>query len=182
MCSSCLQRDFDTQIGLHAIQIATILAKYGKLNKELISRIFSVEFMDKLDDEIENGCPSENEQRLGRTSYYPRKVRRAMMNLNRIVCIKYPEYKIPWFHEKYCQEEVNNMRSVAFNDSEMAPIREDVYQTLIQVAGGYRNVRENVFSPYYHFIDFEVWLEQKDIIDGLPSPFINSGTFLPIGK
>ena len=138
--------------------------------------------MDKLDDEIENGCPSENEQRLGRTSYYPRKVRRAMMNLNRIVCIKYPEYKIPWFHEKYCQEEVNNMRSVAFNDSEMAPIREDVYQTLIQVAGGCRNVRENVFSPYYHFIDFEVWLEQKDNLDGLPSSFINSGTFLPIGK
>ena len=74
------------------------------------------------------------------------------------------------------------MRSAAFNDSKMEPLREDIYQTLIQVAGGCRNVRENAFSPYYHFIDFELWLQQKDTLDGLSSTFSNTGMFLPIGK
>ena len=28
---------------------------------------------------------------------------------NRLVCIKYPHYRIPWFHEKYCLE--NSLKS-----------------------------------------------------------------------
>lgn len=27
-----------------------------------------------------------------------------LMELNRTVCIEYPNQKIPWFHEKYCLE------------------------------------------------------------------------------
>ena len=182
MCSSCLQRDFDTQIGLHVIEIATILARHGKLSRELTSKIFSVEFLDKIDYEIENQCPSGKENMLVRVSSYPRRLRRAMMNLNRIVCIYYPEYNVPWFHEKYCQEEANALRNSAFYDPQMEPLRDDIYQALCHAVGGCRNVRENSFSPYYHFVDFEVWLDTKHALDNTAGPLTNKGTFLPIGN
>lgn len=35
---------------------------------------------------------------------YPVRVRYAMMQLNRAVCLDYPETDVPWFHEKYCQQ------------------------------------------------------------------------------
>ena len=182
LCTSCLQRDFDTQIGLHVIEIATILAKYGKLNKDLTSKIFSIEFLDKLDNEIENQCPSNAERQLGRTSTYPRRLRRAMMNLNRVVCVCYPEYNVPWFHEKYCMEEANNLRGPSFYESQLDHLRDDIYQTICLVVGGSKNVRENVFSPYYHFVDFEVWMDKSEIVDAPTGIYSNTCNFLPIGK
>ena len=180
LSSSCLERDFDSQNCMQVLQVAMILAKYGKLNRELTSRIFSVEFLDKIDDEIEK-CPSERNT-LGRVSTYPKNLRRAMMNLNRRVCICYPEYKVPWFHEKYCIEEANFLRGIGFNDSQMEPIREDIYQTLCSVVGGPRNVRENVFAPYYHFIHFEVWLDMNDVSANSIDNMVNASNFIPIGK
>lgn len=35
---------------------------------------------------------------------YPFRVRHLMMQLNRAVCLDYPETNVPWFHEKYIQE------------------------------------------------------------------------------
>lgn len=35
---------------------------------------------------------------------YPIKVRQVLMLLNRAVCIDYPEFDVPWFHTKYCEE------------------------------------------------------------------------------
>ena len=159
--------------------MATILAQCSKLNKELMSRIFSVEFLDKIDDEIENQCPVDTKDRPGRVSTYPRRLRKAMMNLNRMVCICYPEYNVPWFHEKFCIEEANNLRSLSFYDQQMHPLRDDVYQTICSTVGGNRNVRENVYTPYYHFIDFEVWL---DTTTAMENGMTNTTGFLPIGK
>lgn len=33
-----------------------------------------------------------------------KQIRQNLMELNRAVCLEYPERDIPWFHEKYCQE------------------------------------------------------------------------------
>jgi hypothetical protein len=46
---------------------------------------------------------------------------------------------------------------------------EDVYQALSESIGGARYLRENVFSPYYNHIDFEVWQDE-------------SGAFAPLGE
>ena len=104
VASSCLERDFDSLSGMNIITTAIILAKYGRLERQLTSKIFSVEFMDKLDMEIEEECKLITESELmSRVSYYPILLKREIMKLNRIVCINYPEYNVPWFHEKYCQ-------------------------------------------------------------------------------
>ena len=160
--------------------MASQIAIRGKLDRNLTSRIFSVEFLDKIDSEIEDLLATE--WPTGKTSWYPKKLRQSMMNLNRLVCTCYPEYNVPWFHEKYCIEEATSLRGPAFYDSAMEPIREDVYQTLCSVVGGSRNVRENVFSQYYNFIDFEVWLDTSDINDGAVEKFRMLSNFLPISK
>lgn len=35
---------------------------------------------------------------------YPTRVRDHLMQLNRAVCIDYPESNVPWFHQKYVDE------------------------------------------------------------------------------
>ena len=59
----------------------------------------------------------------------------------------------------------------------MHPLTDDIYQTLCSVVGGNGNIRENVFTPYYHFIDFELWFDTNARTEyGLA----NSAGFLPI--
>ena len=48
-------------------------------------------------------------------------------------------------------------------------LTEDVYQALSESIGGARYLRDNVFSPYYNHIDFEVWQDE-------------SGAFAPLGE
>ena len=86
----------DTLPGSIVIRIAFILANYQSLNKKLALEIFNGEFIGKLDDEI-----VKEETSRGRylckaiPNFSP--IRYNMMNLNRSVCINYPEYNIPWF-------------------------------------------------------------------------------------
>merc|ERR1712062_327255 len=109
---------------------------------------------------------------------YPGRLRKEMMNLNRMVCICYPEYNVPWFHDKFCIEQANSLQNLSFSDEKMHLLRDDVYETLCSVVGGNRNIRENVYTPYYHFIDLEVWLNTNARTEyGIG----NSAGFLPIG-
>ena len=146
---------------------------------KLTIKIFSVEFLDKVDSEIEQLASSEDIT--PKVLKYPRTLRMLLMNLNRLVCICFPEYNVPWFHEKYCIEHEKNLLGPAMS-SQLSSIKEDVYQTLCKVTGGYRNVRENVFSSYYHYIDFEVWLDTSGLIGDLGGEKSSNINFLPIGN
>ena len=181
LCTSCLQRDFDTVICLNVVEMAAQMAAKGKFDKNLASRIFSVEFLDRIDDEIEIAMQSKD-LNSKKQLWYPNRLRQAMMNLNRLTCILFPEFNVPWFHEKYCIEFAKHLNGPCTYDRALDPIREDVYQTLCSVAGGCRNVRENVFSPYYHFLDFEVWLDTSDVTEDAREEFCNLGNFMPIGN
>ena len=35
------------------------------------------------------------------------KVQFRLMELNRAVCLECPEYQIPWFHDRFCQQHYN---------------------------------------------------------------------------
>ena len=83
ICSSCLIRDFDSLAGAYILETAVALAKYQALRLELVSKIFSPEFMDRLDAEIGSS-----------TLAYAKRVRKIMMELNRTVCLQYPEFKV----------------------------------------------------------------------------------------
>ena len=160
--------------------MASQMAAKGKLDRNLTIKIFSVEFLDKIDSEIEQLATSEN--MTPRLLWYPRTLRMSLMNLNRLVCICFPEYNVPWFHEKYCIEHEKFLKGSVVMSPQLSSIKEDVYQTLCEVTGGYRNVRENVFSPYYHYIDFEVWLDTTGLIEDLKGEKSSNNNFLPIGN
>lgn len=83
ICSSCITRDFDSLLGIHIIESALSLARYQALRLELVAKIFSPEFMDRLDSEISSS-----------TLAYASRVRKMMMELNRTVCLQYPEFKV----------------------------------------------------------------------------------------
>ena len=110
---------------------------------------------------------------------YPSRVRRALMELNRSVCIDMPESGVPWFHEKYCQEQIHTgvyewrqkicfivswilnlvIKELSWNFVFMltdVPIstnfHEDIYQCLVHIFGCDKFIKRWAYSPYYHLI------------------------------
>jgi hypothetical protein len=69
--------------GAYILESSISLARFHALRPELVAKIFSPEFMDRLDVEISSS-----------TLAYARRVRRMMMELNRTVCLQYPEFKV----------------------------------------------------------------------------------------
>ncbi|ENN83497.1 hypothetical protein YQE_00144, partial [Dendroctonus ponderosae] len=88
-------RDQDRMSGLSFLQGALSLCFFQQMPKSFVKQIFNVEFLDKLDVELAN-CYFRDK--------YPNRVRRVLMQLNRAVCLEYPEYNVPWFHQKYIEE------------------------------------------------------------------------------
>lgn len=144
-CVSVFFRESHQMRGLSILQVCLALSKFGHLPAKLIHDVFNLTFLDQLDEEISE-CYSKE--------YYPMLVRHMLMELNRAVCIDHPEEKIPWFHEKYCEELL-----------ETVPVPNSVYHTevhqaLTQLVGGPDVLRANVKSPYYYLIDFEFLLDK----------------------
>ncbi|XP_076041019.1 FAST kinase domain-containing protein 1, mitochondrial-like [Oratosquilla oratoria] len=133
--------------GLNMLQACLSLCLYDALSPELIHKIFNLSFLDQLDEEISN-CYSK--------ASYPAKVRHMLMELNRAVCIDHPQEKIPWFHEKYCQDLLETVR-VPTNAFQM-----EVGQVLINLTGGPEFMNSNITTPYYYLIDFEFMLDSRD--------------------
>ena len=145
----CLNRDIDSINGLHSLQIANALASYDCLSKELVRSLFSNEFMRKLDKEMEM-CGT-------RTIGYPKVLRQTLMELNRAVVLRYPGYGVPWFHHNYCTEHAADLqKSAKSGTAEAVALRQEVYEELCSVMGGWRFVREDVTTKHFNNVDFEV--------------------------
>ena len=94
------------------------LCYHGQLSKELVHKVFSMGFLDEMDKHmtaivktiIDMLCFSFGHSTLIMQSLSPQdemdalRLRESFMQLNRAVCIDMPEVRVPWFHEKYCQE------------------------------------------------------------------------------
>ncbi|XP_042241937.1 FAST kinase domain-containing protein 1, mitochondrial-like [Homarus americanus] len=146
-CTNSLSKDAHQLSGLNILQLCLGLNMYGQLSSKLIHNIFNLSFLDKLDEEI-SGCYSK--------ATYPARVRHMLMELNRAVCIDHPEEKIPWFHEKYCEE---LLETVAVPNS---VFHTEVHQALSQLVGGPDVLRANVKTPYYYLLDFEFLLDEEN--------------------
>ena len=149
-----LLRDWHSLGGLKVLRLGKLLTSYKYLTPQLAKQIFSVDFMDKLDDEIQ-----------GRDNpIYDKNVRDTLMQLNKSVFLLYPEYGISWFHRDYVQLVDVRRRIMSRASQHLAPehtgVRGEVLSILSDVFGGARFVRQKVFSPYYDYIDFEVVLER----------------------
>ncbi|XP_074949498.1 FAST kinase domain-containing protein 1, mitochondrial isoform X1 [Phalacrocorax aristotelis] len=128
----------------HLVLLGHVLAVAGYFPPALITRIFNVSFLSKLDAQLEV-LPETLKQR----------VRSRLMKLNRAVCLECPEFHIPWFHERYCQRVFHN------SSSRINPLRQHVHRMLTEILGGSHYARVSVLTPYYYEIDFECILDKN---------------------
>ncbi|XP_068051917.1 FAST kinase domain-containing protein 1, mitochondrial isoform X2 [Anomalospiza imberbis] len=126
----------------HLVLLGHVLAMAGYFPAVLITTIFNVFFLSKLDAQLKV-LPDRMKQR----------VRSSLMKLNRAVCLECPEFHIPWFHEPYCQRVFHNSMS------QINPQRQHIHRMLTEILGGSHYSRISVLTPYYYEIDFECVLD-----------------------
>jgi len=80
------------------------------------------------------------------------------MLLNRSLVVQFPSYGVPWFHENYCLDNLNNNTLIYIQNSSL---KNEVYEELCSAVGGWVNVRTNSYSRYYNPIHMEVLLDQQ---------------------
>ena len=71
--------------------------------------------------------------------------------------LRYPGYGVPWFHHNYCTEHAADLKkSAKSGTAEAVALRQEVYEELCSVMGGWRFVREDVTTKHFNNVDFEV--------------------------
>jgi len=151
MYAQNLYREMDGFDGIQVLSKMEYLAIFQALPKYLAKAVFSSEFMDQLDNEIKD--ISDNSNRISLT-------RRRLMRLNRCLVLQYPDYKVPWFHQQYCEQNPPAFSKVA------GAFKDEVYKELCTALGNWRYVRLDSYSKYYNQVFIELNLDaQGNLID-----------------
>ncbi|XP_061649600.1 FAST kinase domain-containing protein 1, mitochondrial isoform X1 [Phyllopteryx taeniolatus] len=126
------------------VLLAFSLAVADCFPEELIREIFSIDFLGKLDAQLEMLPDALN-----------MRTRLRLMELNRAVCLECPEFQVPWFHERYCQKlQKKGIGSIS-------PVQKQIHKMLGEVLGGINFVRVAEVTPYFYTIDFECILNKQ---------------------
>ncbi|KAF5301434.1 hypothetical protein FQA39_LY02163 [Lamprigera yunnana] len=136
-------RDRERMTGLSYIQAALSLCFFHTLPNSFIQHIFNVNFLEKLDTELSN-CYFKDT--------YPIRVRHQMMQLNRAVCLDYPEANVPWFHQKY-------LESIKKPDAKFFSEFNRISNYLLQIVGDSQFLLKNVITAYGYRIDYVIELD-----------------------
>ncbi|XP_026911343.2 FAST kinase domain-containing protein 1, mitochondrial isoform X3 [Acinonyx jubatus] len=120
------------------------LATLEYFPEDLLQAIFNIKFLAKMDSQLELLCSSLS-----------MRVQLRLMELNRAVCLECPEYQIPWFHDRFCQQQYNK------DTGSMNGAQQQINKMLAEVLGGTNYVKASVLTPYYHKIDFECILDKR---------------------
>lgn len=126
------------------VHLGCDLAVADCFSEELIKEIFSINFLGKLDSQLEILPDSINKT-----------VRRRLMTLNRAVCLECPEYQVPWFHDIYCH------RLQKKGNGPLNTVQQQIYNMLGEVLGGINFVKIAVVTPYFYTVDFECTLDKE---------------------
>ncbi|XP_041933167.1 FAST kinase domain-containing protein 1, mitochondrial [Alosa sapidissima] len=151
--NACIQRltphisSFDPHL-LVLLAYALALADY--FPEEVIKEIFTVDFLAKLDSQLETLPDALN-----------MRIRLRLMELNRAVCLECPEYQVPWFHERYCKQQQKR------GNGSVTPVQQQIHKMLGEVLGGINCARVAVLTPYFYTVDFECVLDRQ----GQPVPY-----------
>jgi len=146
--SKALYRDMETESGLSVVDSAIALAAFNSLPEYLAKDIFSSEFMSRLD--IELNMFADNKA-------YITQLRYKLMVLNRCLVLQFPEFGVPWFHQNYCRDNPSQANSSITNYS----LKNEVYEELCNVFGGWTYVRTNSLSEYSNPVHLEVWMDSE---------------------
>ncbi|KAM9802330.1 FAST kinase domain-containing protein 1, mitochondrial isoform 2-T4 [Syngnathus typhle] len=134
-------RSFDPHI---LVLLAYNLSVAACFPEELLKEIFSIDFLGKLDTQLEMLPDALN-----------MRTRLRLMELNRAVCLECPEFQVPWFHERYCQQ-MQRKGNGAIN-----PVQKQIHKMLGEVLGGINFVRVAEVTPYFYTVDFECLLDKR---------------------
>lgn len=110
------------------------------------------------------------------------RIRLRLMELNRAVCLECPEFQVPWFHERYCQQLQKkgkkmhfsglggfflkwylNKSIIYFNNficlspyfsgsGSVSPAQQQIHKMLGEVLDGINCVRVAVITPYFYTV------------------------------
>ncbi|KAM4731107.1 FAST kinase domain-containing protein 1, mitochondrial isoform 1-T2 [Anableps anableps] len=125
------------------VLLAYSLAVADHFPEELIREIFSIDFLGKLDCQLESLPEALN-----------MRTRQRLMELNRAVCLESPEFQVPWFHERYCQQ----LQKKGYGS--VSPVQQQIHRMLGEVLGGINFVQAVVITPYFYTVDFECKLDK----------------------
>ncbi|KAK5616889.1 hypothetical protein CRENBAI_015763 [Crenichthys baileyi] len=125
------------------VLMAYSLAVADRFPEELIREIFSIDFLGKLDCQLESLPETLN-----------MRTRQRLMDLNRAVCLECPEFQVPWFHERYCQQLQKK------GNGSVSPVQQQIHKMLGEVLGGINFVQAAVITPYFYTVDFECKLDK----------------------
>uniref|UniRef100_A0A1A9W857 RAP domain-containing protein n=1 Tax=Glossina brevipalpis TaxID=37001 RepID=A0A1A9W857_9MUSC len=143
--SLILLRDFKYMNGLSLVQACLALCFYKALPDELIDKVFCVNFIQRVENEIQM-CYSK--------ATYPERVLNLIMQLNRSVCLDYPECNVPWFQQNFINAQ---MSKKSFYESSF---RRDVKKFLTTVLQDESYFRCNHVTPYGYEIDFVIHFDR----------------------
>ncbi|XP_062972493.1 FAST kinase domain-containing protein 1, mitochondrial [Elgaria multicarinata webbii] len=143
-CIGHLSSDLDCFEPHLLVLLGFSLAVTEYFPENVIKAIFNIEFLAKLDAQLETLSDALN-----------RKVRLRLMELNRAVCLECPELQIPWFHERYFQQLQHKS-----NDN-LSALQQQIHRLLGEILGGRHFVNVSVLTPYYYGIDFECILDKN---------------------
>lgn len=97
-CKMIIDRDFNYMSGLSIIQSCLALCYFKALPEDLIERVFNINFIKRLEQEIESCYSKET---------YPERVLNSVMQLNRAVCLDVPQANVPWFQQNYIEAQMS---------------------------------------------------------------------------
>ncbi|XP_012580144.1 PREDICTED: FAST kinase domain-containing protein 1 isoform X3 [Condylura cristata] len=135
------------------------LATLEYFPEHLLKAIFNIQFLAKLDSQLALLCSSLS-----------MRVQYRLMELNRAVYLECPEYQIPWFHDRFCQQQYNK------DVGSMNGAQQQIYKMLAELLGGNNCVKASVLTPYFHTVDFEFTLDKRK----KPLPYGNQN--ITLGK
>uniref|UniRef100_A0A1A8GTU8 FAST kinase domains 1 n=1 Tax=Nothobranchius korthausae TaxID=1143690 RepID=A0A1A8GTU8_9TELE len=160
---ACIQRftphmsSFDPHL---LVLLAYSLAVADRFPEELIREIFNIDFLGKLDCQLESVPDTLN-----------MRTRRRLMELNRAVCLECPEFQVPWFHDSYCEHLQRK------GNGSIGPVQQQIHKMLGEVLGGINFVQVAVIAPYFYSVGFECKLDKhlQPLPYSEPSPLQISG-------
>lgn len=136
--------------GLSIVQASLALSHYKALKEDLINQVFSIDFIRRLEIEIKM-CYSK--------ATYPQRVLNQVMQLNRSICLDYPEVNLPWFQQNYIEAQMSKLPAVS------PKFNHDVKSFLLELVPKPEMLITNFVTPYgyrvsiYRLLSFQFFLK-----------------------
>ncbi|XP_033900610.3 FAST kinase domain-containing protein 1, mitochondrial isoform X1 [Acipenser ruthenus] len=157
---TCIQRfkphlsSFDPHL---LVLLAYSLAVADCFPEELIRTIFNVDFLSKLDAQLETLPDALN-----------MRIRLRLMELNRAVCLECPEFQVPWFHDRFCQQLQRK------GNGNASAVQQQIHKMLGEILGGINYAKVSLLTPYFYAVDFECVLDKNKT----PLPYVEQSPLL----